>query len=138
MSGKPIKFAVSKIFAFAMPLILLAASQSVAQTSPATASMLKKSTAGSSKQETPLPRSLSPQEVDAHLATMDDVQVRRVLAQKLRQESELNAIATAKSRPLDVFYRFAERTATVIKKIGSIFSAATERSDQWDAAIHKL
>jgi len=138
MFGKPVKFTALKIFVFAMPLILLAASHSVAQTNPATAAMLKKTAPESGNPEIPVPPDLSPQEVDAHLATMDDVQVRQVLAQKLKQENELYAIATAKSRPLDIFYRFAERAAAVFKKIGSIFSEATERSDQWDAAINKL
>jgi small-conductance mechanosensitive channel len=132
------KFAALKVLVLAMPLILVATSHSVAQTNPATAAMLKKTTAEGSNKENPVPQSLSPQEVDARLASMSDVQVRQVLAQKLKQETALNAPATAKSRPLDIFYGFAERTATVFKKIGSVFSEATERSDQWDAAINKL
>ena len=138
MLYKSMKFAALKIFVLAMPLILVAASHSVAQTNPAAAAMLKKTTAESSNEENPVPRSLSLQEVDAHLATMDDVQVRQVLAQKLKQETALNAPATAKSGPLDVFYRFAERAAAVFKKIGSIISETTERSHQWDAAIARL
>jgi hypothetical protein len=76
---------------------------------------------------------------------MSDEQVRQVLVQKLKQEATLNARskdgvpATAKNgRTLDVFYRLAASAAAVLKKIGSIFSGAAARSDQWDAAIDKL
>ena len=138
MFGRSMKSVKLKIFFWAIPLLLLAASHSVAQTNPATASMLKKSTAESGNTAVSVPQSLSPQEIDAHLATMDDVQVRQALAQKLKQEHARKAPATARSSPLDSFYRFAERTATVFNQIGSVFRGAVERPDQWDAAINKL
>ena len=139
MFGQSIKLTTFKIFAFAIPLIILfGASHSVAQTNPATTSMLKKVATENRTEENPVPEGLSHQEVDAHLATMDDVQVRKALAQKLKQENEPEALVTARSRPLEIFYIFADRAAAGFKRIGSVFSEATERSDQWDAAIHKL
>ena len=128
------KFAAFKVLLLAIPFILVTSTPSIAQ-----------ATSESSNKEIQVPQNSSPEEIDAHLATMDDVQVRQVLAQKLKQETALSAKstdgtspATTRSRPLDVFYRFAERAAAVFKKIGSIFSGAAERSDQWDAAIKKL
>ena len=139
MFSKPIKLTILKIFVFIMPLLmLLGASHSFAQSSPATASTLKKTGAESGNEEILVPPNLSPQEVDAHLATMDDVQVRQQLAQKLKQETAAKTLPTARSTPLDLFYRFADKASVVLKKIGSVLSVAHERSEQWDRAIKKL
>jgi small-conductance mechanosensitive channel len=127
MFFKPMKSAALKVLVLAIPLIFVAPIHSIAKT-----------TSASSTKETQVPQNLSPEEIDAHLATMNDVQVRQELAQKLKHEASLKAPAAAKGRLSDVFYRFAERAAAVFKKISSIFSVAAERSNQWDAAIKKL
>ena len=148
MFGKSMKLATFKIFVLTMPLILIAASHSFAQTNPASRAMLKKTTAERSNEEIQIPPDLSPAEIDAHLATMSDEQVRQELALKLKQAAAATH-STAKSQPVDIFYRlgespvdifyrFADSTAAVFSKIRSVFYGAHERPEQWDRAIGKL
>ena len=130
---------------YALLLVFVLTSYLPAQVIPKGAADKKQVSTESSIQGAQIPQKLSPQEVEDRLATMSDVQVRQVLAQKLKQEAAQNvpsndstSPAAAKGRPLDVFYRFAEGAATVLKQIGSVFSSVAERSDHWDDAIHRL
>jgi small-conductance mechanosensitive channel len=109
-----------------------------AQANPAAAARMTKTTSTGNNPETQIPPDLSAEEVDAQLATMDDVQVRQQLAEKLKQDAAAKMLPTARSTPMDLFYRFAEAAAAVLKKIGSVFTGAHERTDQWDAAVKKL
>ena len=145
MLFRSMTLAACKVLFLAILLIFVAASHSLAQANPAAVTKLTKSTSASGNEEIQIPKDLSPAEVDAHLATMDDVQVRQVLAQKLKQEAAVNAPskdddqpAVTKGRPLDVFYRLADSVAAVLKKIGSVFYNVAERSDHWDEAINRL
>jgi small-conductance mechanosensitive channel len=118
--------------------ILVVALHPIAWASTAAVTQLTKTTSESNNPKSQIPPDLSPEEIDAHLATMNDVQVRQELARKLKQEAAAKTLPTARSTPMDLFYRFAERAAAVLNKIGSVLSGAHERSDQWDAAINKL
>jgi len=145
MLSKSMKFAGCKVLYLAVPIILVVASHSIAQANPAAVARLKNTPSASGNEEIQIPKDLSPAEVDAHLATMDDVQVRQVLAQKLKQEAALNApskdnspAAEERGRRLDFFYRFAEAAAAVLKQIGSVFTRVAERSDHWDRTIDRL
>ncbi len=145
MLFKSIKFAPFKVLVLANLLMLVAAFHSNAQTNPAAVTKLTKTPSASSNKEIQIPPDLSPAEVDARLATMSDVQVRQVLAQKLKQDAALNAqpkgggpTGATRGRPLDVFYRFADAAAAVLNQIGSVFSRVAERSDHWEEAITRL
>jgi small-conductance mechanosensitive channel len=127
MVFKSMKFVAFKVFVLAIPLFLVAATHSIAKDAPT----------GNTK-ESQIPQNTSPEEVDAQLATMDDVQVRQELAQKLKQEAAEKAPPTARSQPMDIFYRFADSAAAVFSKISSVFYGAHERPEQWDRAIKKL
>jgi small-conductance mechanosensitive channel len=145
MLFKSIRPAAIKRVVYTLLLIFIFASHLPSQGIPKGAVGQKKPSAENGSERVQIPPGLTPTEIDARLATMDDMQVRQVLAQKLKQEAAQNApskdsapAAAAKGRPLDVFHRFAERTAAVLKRIGSVFSGAAERSDRWDAAINRL
>jgi len=134
MVFKSMKFVAIKILVLAIPFIFVTSTPSIAQ-----------ATSESSNKGIQVPQNSSPEEIDAHLATMDDVQVRQELAQKLKQDAALDArskgggpAGATRGRPLDVFYRFTESTAAVFKQIGSVFSRVAERSDHWDEAIDRL
>ena len=130
--------ATRKSFFLMLPIILILAFYPIAQASTAAVTQMIKSAPANSNPQSQIPPNLSPEQIDAHLATMDDVQVRQELARKLKQEAAAKTLPTARSTPMDLFYRFAERAAAVLNKIGSVLSGAHERSDQWDAAINKL
>jgi small-conductance mechanosensitive channel len=109
-----------------------------ARASTAAVTQMTKTASAGNNPESQIPPDLSSEEIDAHLATMNDVQVRQELAQKLKREASLRAQATPSNAPIDVFHRFADGSAAVLNKIGAIFLGAAKRSDQWDAAINKL
>lgn len=145
MFYKPMNFSALKILVFIILLSLVAALHTAAQTHPGAAAKLKKTPSESSNKEIQTPPDLSPAEVDAHLATMSDVQVRQALALKLKQAAARNLppkdgdpVGAVRGRPLNVFYRFADTAAAVLKKIGLVFFRAAERPDHWNGAIAKL
>jgi small-conductance mechanosensitive channel len=145
MCFKSFKPASIKRIVYALLLIFVLTSHLPAQMIPKEAAGKKQVGTESSIEGFQIPQGLSPQEVDPLLATMDDVQVRQVLAQKLKQETALNApskdgapAAATRGRRLAVFYRFAEAAAVVLKRIGLVFSGVAERSDHWDDAVTKL
>ena len=130
--------ATRKSFFLMLPIILILAFYPIAQASTAAVTQMIKSAPANSNPQSQIPPNLSPEQIDAHLATMDDVQVRQELAQKLKQEASLKARATASNKPIDVFHRLADGAAAVLNKIGAIFLEAAKRPDQWDAAVKKL
>ncbi|MEE9496948.1 MAG: mechanosensitive ion channel family protein [Desulfobacterales bacterium] len=141
MFFKSAKPASIKRVVYILLLIFILSSHLPAQVIPKGAVGKKKVSSESNTDRIQIPQGLSPQEIDAHLASMSDEQARQVLAQKLKQEAAANAQSkseAATAGPLVVFHRFAEAAAAVLKRIGSVFSVATERSDQWDTAIDKL
>jgi len=145
MCFKSFKPASIKRILYALLLIFVLTSHLPAQMIPKEAAGKKQVGTESSIVGVQIPQGLSPQEVDPLQTTMDDVQVRQVLAQKLKHETALNAppkdgapAGATRGLPLDVFYRFAEAAATVLKQIGSVFSRVAERSDHWDDAVTKL
>jgi small-conductance mechanosensitive channel len=131
-------FSAHKVLFGVLLIMVVVAAHSMAQANPAAVTQMTKTASAGNNPETRVPPDLSPEEVDAQLATMDDVQVRQTLAQKLKQEAAAKTLPTARSTPMDLFYRFADAAAAVLKKIGSVFTGAHERSDQWDAAVKKL
>ncbi|MGD8961290.1 MAG: mechanosensitive ion channel family protein [Desulfobacterales bacterium] len=138
MFFKPMRADLRKALILVMLFILVVASHAMSQANPAAVTQMKKTSSASSNPETQVPPDMSPEEVDAHLATMDDVQVRQQLAQKLKQETAAKTLPTARSTPMDLFYRFADKASAVLKKIGSVLSITHEHSEQWDRAIKKL
>ena len=131
-------FAKRTVLVWLLLLMVMVVAHPTAQASTAAVTQMTKTSSAGDNPETQVPADLSPEEVDAQLATMDDVQVRQQLAQKLKQDAAAKTLPTAQSTPMDLFYRFADKAAAVFKKIGSVLSGAHERSDQWDAAIKKL
>jgi hypothetical protein len=145
MLFKSIRPAAIKRVVYTLLLIFIFATHLPAQGIPKGAVGQKKPSAENSSEGVQMPQGLTPEQVDAHLATMDDVQVRQVLAQKLKQEAAQNApskdaapAAEERGRRLAIFYRFADAAAAVLKRIGSVFSSAAERSDHWDETINRL
>ena len=138
MRFQSVNFPKRSILFWASLFVVMVVACPMALSSTAAVTQMTKTSPAGSNPEAQIPPDLSPEQIDAHLATMDDVQVRQTLAQKLKQEAAAKASSTEKSKPLDVFYRFAERAAAVLKKIGLVLSGAHERSDQWDAVIKKL
>jgi small-conductance mechanosensitive channel len=138
MHFKSMNFAAHKVLFWVLLLTVVVAADAMAQANPAAVTQMKKTASAGNNPETQVPPDLSPEEVDAQLATMDDVQVREQLAQKLKQEAAAQALPTARSTPKDLFYRFADKASAVLKKIGSVLSVAHEHSEQWDRAIKKL
>jgi small-conductance mechanosensitive channel len=138
MHFKSMNFTAHKVLFWVLLLTVVVAADAMAQANPAAVTQMKKTSAAGNNPETQVPPDLSPEEVDAQLATMDDVQVREQLAQKLKQEAAAQALPTARSTPMDLFYRFADKASAVLKKIGSVLSVAHEHSEQWDRAIKKL
>ena len=130
MFFKPMRADLRKELILVILLILVAASHSMAQASTAAVTQMIKSAPASSNPQSQIPPDLSPEQIDAHLASMDDVQVRQELAQKLKQEASLKARATASNKPIDVFHRLADGAAAVLNKIGAIFLGAAKRPDQ--------
>ncbi|MGD9177086.1 MAG: hypothetical protein PVJ35_04020, partial [Desulfobacterales bacterium] len=133
-----VKFLPRKVLFLTLPFILVVASHHIAQASTAAVTQMTKTSSTGNNPETQVSPDLSPEKIDAQLATMDDVQVRQQLAQKLKQDAAAKTLPTARSTPMDLFYRFADAAGAVLKKIGSVFTGAHERSEQWNAAIEKL
>ncbi len=138
MLFQSVNFAKRHILFWALIFMVMVVAHPTAQASTAAVTQMTKKSSSGNNPETQIPADLSPEEVDAQLATMDDVQVRQQLAQKLKQETAANTLPTARSTPMDLFYRFADKASAILNKIGSVFTGAHERSDQWDAAVKKL
>ena len=145
MLFKSIKFSALRVLYWVLLLTVTVAAHSMVQAGTAAVTQMTKTSPSGSNPEAQIPPDLSPEQIDAHLATMDDVQVRQVLVQKLKQDAARDAMpkddgpaAATRGRPLDVFYRFADAAAAVLNQIGSVFSRVAERSDHWEEAITKL
>ncbi|MDX1708886.1 MAG: hypothetical protein R3274_09820, partial [Desulfobacterales bacterium] len=131
------RFARRRILVLASFFMVVVVASPMANASTAAVTQMTKTASADNNPESQIPPNLSPEEVDAHLATMDDVQVRQTLARKLKEDLSVEP-PTARSTPMDLFYRFADAAAAVLKKIGSVFTGAHERSEQWNAAVKKL
>jgi small-conductance mechanosensitive channel len=138
MLFKSVKFLSRKVLFVTLLFILVIAVYPIARASTAAVTQMTKTASANNTPESQIPPDLSPEEIDAHLATMNDVQVRQELAHKLKQEASLKVQATPSNAPIDVFHRFADGSAAVLNKIGAIFLGVAERPDQWDAAIKTL
>ena len=149
MFFKPMRADLRKALILMMLFILMVASHAMAQANPAAVTQMTKTASASNNPESKIPPNLSPEEVDAHLATMNDVQVRQELAQKLKKEAAAATPPIARGQPVDIFYRvadspvdifyrFADSAAAVFSKIRSVFYGAHERPEQWNRAIGKL
>ena len=126
MIGRLTKFAALKILVLAIPLILLAASYSVAQNSPAGLSMLKKTTAENSGEEIQIPKGLAPEEVDAFLASLSDEQARKVLARKLKKDAAENKTVSDQEKTaekaghhFDCLYKFENDLAHAKEQVSN-------------------
>ena len=144
MIFKSVKCAAFKIFVLALPLILLFASQSVAQANPA-AAVIKKAGSGSGKGDTQIPEGLTPQEVDAFLASLSDEEARRLLARKLKHDATEVKTASDQEKPskkaghhFDFFYKLENDLAVAKKEIVSSFSDKAAGSTSWADALNKL
>jgi moderate conductance mechanosensitive channel len=96
-------------------------------------------------QEPQIPKGLSPDEVDAYLAGLSDVQARQVLARKLKQDAAENLgtkvadDATSEDRtPDNLFYELADGAATVLYRIGALFSGDKSASLRRGAILSRL
>jgi hypothetical protein len=94
-------FTAHKVLFGVLLLMVVVAAYSMAQASTAAVTQMIKSAPASSNPQSQIPPDLSPEQIDAHLASMDDVQVRQELAQKLKQEASLKARATASNKPIE-------------------------------------
>jgi hypothetical protein len=72
-------------------------------------------------QDIQIPPNLSPAEIDSFLASLSDEQVRKFLAQKLKQEGDADAASAAKERAAkkvghhaDIFYELEAGAAAAI------------------------
>jgi small-conductance mechanosensitive channel len=87
----------------------------------------------------------SPDEIDSHVAGMTDAQVRQAHVQKLKQDAEKRSASTQapeKGQPpnkiVDSFYGAAKAAATVLKRVGGIFSGEDRSAVQGTDVIAKL
>jgi hypothetical protein len=104
-----------------------------------------KSLTTKTSQDTQIPERLSPNEVDGYLAGLSDVQVREVLARKLKQDaaenlgSEVADDATSEDQtPASLFYELADGAATVLYRIGAFFSGDKNASLKRGAILSRL
>ncbi|MGD9091011.1 MAG: hypothetical protein PVI38_21160, partial [Desulfobacterales bacterium] len=98
-------FAKRNVLSWLLLLVLMVVAHPIAQASTAAVTQMTKPSSAGDNPETVVPPALSPEEVDAQLATMNDVQVRQELARKLKQEAAAKTLPTARSTPMDLFYR---------------------------------
>ena len=105
----------------------------------------KKTAPADTVKDIQIPENLSPSEVDAYLASLDDKQARQVLAVKLKDEAARNAIVEAQGSGkrdrgrLWNFFDNLEDNASIIEKrfYSSIFNIASG-SEEWGAALDRL
>ena len=105
----------------------------------------KKTAPAATAKEIQIPENLSPAEVDAYLAALDDKQARQVLALKLKDEAARNSIAQVQGNGkrdrgrLWNFFDNLEDKASIIEKqlYSSIFKIASG-SGEWGAALDRL
>lgn len=89
-----------------------------------------------------IPENLSPAQVDAYLASLDDNQVRQVLALTLKDEAARNAMARSQGRDRGKMWNFfdnLEDKSSIIEKglHTSIFNIASG-SGEWRIALNRL
>ena len=95
-------------------------------------------------QELQIPQGLSPNEVDAYLAGLSDVQARQVLARKLKQEAGAPGPGTkgdsaeGEDAPATLFHELALGVSTVMDQIGSFFSADESSAVKWGVIVDRL
>lgn len=106
----------------------------------------KKKTASSETVENiQVPEDLSPAEVDAYLASLDDKQARQALALKLREEAAWNAAAKTQGNgaqergKLWTFFDNMEDKASIIENrlYSTLFNIASG-SNEWGLALNRL
>ena len=90
-----------------------------------------------------IPQGLSPDEVDAYLAGLSDVQARQVLASKLKQEAGnqrrgAEGDAAEGDTPESIFHELADGTAMVADRIGSFLSSDKNGSLKRGAILRRL
>jgi small-conductance mechanosensitive channel len=90
-----------------------------------------------------IPQELSPDEVDAYLAGLSDVQARQVLASKLKQEARnqrrgAEGDAAEGDTPESIFHELADGTAMVADRIGSFLSSDKSGSLIRGAILRRL
>ncbi|MHC4424393.1 MAG: hypothetical protein ACYSWR_06985, partial [Planctomycetota bacterium] len=98
-----------------------------------------------SRQEIQIPRNLSAAEIDSFLASLSDDKVRKLLAQKLKQEADAEAASAAKEQAAkkaghhaDIFYALEQRTSAAGDRIISTFSSMTTSSGKWVEAFGRM
>ncbi len=112
---------------------------------PAALAAKKKTGSAETATKIQIPENLSPEAVDSYLASLDDKQVRQVLALKLKDEAARNVNAQARGNGerdrgyLWTFFDNLEESASIIERqlYSSIFNIATS-SDEWSAALNRL
>ncbi len=91
-----------------------------------------------------IPQVLSPDEVDAYLAGLSDVQARQVLASKLKQEAGNHRRGTegdaaeGEDAPFTMFHELASGASAVMDQMASFFSADESSSLKWGAIFDRL
>jgi small-conductance mechanosensitive channel len=95
--------------------------------------------------EIQIPKNLSGAEIDSFLASLSDEQVRKFLAQKLKQEAEADAASLAKGQTAkkaghhaDIFYELEQRTSAAGDRIISTFSSMATSGGKWSEAFGRL
>jgi small-conductance mechanosensitive channel len=99
----------------------------------------------STAKEAQTPEKMTPDEVDAYLAGLSDVQARQVLAAKLKKDSAGNSapgatgdVAYEDAAAEHLFHDLTLGVSLVLDQIGSFFSAEKESSIKWDTIINRL
>ncbi len=86
-----------------------------------------------------IPANLSPEEVDAFLAGLDDRQVREVLALRLKEQAAANAPTAAQRTGIaGLFDRTHQNISKMVTQLGVILSAAAHPVGGWSAVVAKL
>ena len=108
-----------------------------------TAGIPLKAPTAKTDQSLQIPEGLSPDEVDAYLAGLSDVQTRQVLARKLKQEavnprSGIAGAAAEDHVTSSVFHELALGASTVMDQIASFFSVGESSPLKWGALVNRL
>jgi small-conductance mechanosensitive channel len=89
--------------------------------------------------------SMSPAEVDSHLAGMSDEKVRQAYAQKLKQENAAKITSSPEAKGKGTFkgvsakfYGAARSAAAILKRVRGFFPGGQKDSGQWSDAINRL
>jgi moderate conductance mechanosensitive channel len=97
------------------------------------------------QEQPPTPAGLTPEQVDSQLATMSDEQVRRALAEKLKQEAAASSHApegrVGVGREVSFgphFFQAEQALSSLFKRLSGILSGAETEAGNWRAVWFRL